>query len=166
MNVILTSVALIILVIGFYFGQKKENSQVDDFSEKKVIKDQIEGTTSKITSIPYPTIPITPSIQEEKLPAPTKLSINHYKYPDSEVLFSSEDTLRIRSRDNSDIITSWYKEKSTKEGMNVRTFVTTKTNDDVLNKLVAADGKKEVRVEISKTGDNDTFIDILIKQTD
>ena len=154
MNVILTSVALIILVIGFYFGQKKENSQVDDFSEKKVIKDQIEGTTSKITSIPYPTIPITPSIQEEKLPAPTKLSINHYKYPDSEVLFSS------------DIITSWYKEKITKEGMNVRTFVTTKTNDDVLNKLVAADGKKEVRVEISKTGDNDTFIDILIKQTD
>ncbi len=48
--------------------------------------------------------------------------------------------------------------------MNVKTFVTTKANDKVLNKLVGADADKELRVEISKDpGDSLVKISVTIK---
>ena len=42
------------------------------------------------------------------------------------------------------------KKKIKAAGMNVNSFVTTKTNGSVLNKLSAADGKTEIKIEIKK----------------
>ena len=44
----------------------------------------------------------------------------------------------------------WYKEKIKALGMNTTSFVQTKTNGDVLNKLVGSRGQQKVEVEIIK----------------
>ena len=85
---------------------------------------------------------------------PTQSTINpnilNYKYPNSQIISTSSNLLSLESFDDSDVITNWYKEKVNSLGMNVKTFVTTKANDKVLNKLVGADGNKEIGIEISK----------------
>ena len=60
------------------------------------------------------------------------------------------------SQDDPDAITDWYKEKIKELGMSAKSLVTTKTNGNVLNKLVGANGKREIRVEITKPADQPT----------
>jgi hypothetical protein len=71
--------------------------------------------------------------------------LDDYIYPNSKV---------ISSNDGDEIITGWYKGKIVNGDMNVRTSVKTKTNGKVLNKLVGADGEKEINIEISKEPDD------------
>jgi hypothetical protein len=56
----------------------------------------------------------------------------------------------MESTEDTDKITDWYKSKIEDLGMNVKSFVTTKANDKILNKLSAADGVREINIEISK----------------
>ena len=46
---------------------------------------------------------------------------------------------------------NWYKDKIKALGMNATSFVQTNTNDNVLNKLVAANNSQKVTVEISRS---------------
>lgn len=62
---------------------------------------------------------------------------------------NSDQTIFISS-DDSSVITNWYKGKIKSLGMNTTSFIQTNTNGNVLNKLVASNGQKELRVEISK----------------
>lgn len=87
---------------------------------------------------------------------PSTSNIFDYKYPNSETVSSSDTSLLLNSTDNVGVITDWYKEKIKESGMNVKTFVTTKANDNILNKLVGANGEKKVRIEISKNGEGST----------
>lgn len=58
------------------------------------------------------------------------------------------------SDDNPDTITAWYKEKLKSLGYNANSFVVTKANDKILNKLVSDNGTNQIRIEISKENGN------------
>lgn len=171
MHLVSIIVAVAIVLTGIYFSQKngagvvegppassevlsEEESQEDDLSD--------EVGESSPTDMPNsPTNTSTPS-PTENLPAPA--GIESYRYPNSSVISSSESSLFLRSSDDTDKITDWYKEKIESEGMSAKSFVKTKTNDNVLNKLVGASSSKEVRVEIRKdSGETSTEISISVK---
>jgi hypothetical protein len=93
-----------------------------------------------------PTLSQPPDTQTAT-PGPTKtdgsFNISNFIYPGSSVQNRSDS-------DDTDAITEWYKNKIKSLGVNVKSFVTTKANDKVLNKLVGANSELEISVEISK----------------
>jgi len=84
---------------------------------------------------------------------PIVQNFSDLKYPSSRQLESSDTSFVFESNDDPDLITNWYKEKIKSLGMNSKSFVQTKTNGNVLNKLVGARGDKEIRVGIVKKND-------------
>lgn len=148
MNVVTLIVAAAIVITGIIYSrinrveinlpQENKEEVLSESAEEKDADDISPSTKPNATSFPTPTQTTINS------------NILDYKYPNSQLISSSEYFLSLESSDNSDVITNWYKEKVNSLGMNVKTFVTTKANDKVLNKLVGADGDKEISVEISK----------------
>ena len=110
-------------------------------------KDEEEESVSQPANTTTATLTTTPEKQVVGI-------IFSYKYPNSEVASSNNSELKLYSTDSENIITDWYKEKIKESGMNVRTFVVTRTGGSVLNKLVGGDGESELRVEISKNPDD------------
>ena len=156
MNLAVTIVAVILVIVGVVFSQTgktesqtSETSQVLSVEEEKDVEEELTPTVeSHQTDTSIPTK--TPTPFATNTPKPVSTNLSNFQYPNSQVVSSSETSLVLNSTDNSDTITDWYKEKIKGEGMNVTSFVTTKTNDNVLNKLVGADGEREIRVEIKK----------------
>ena len=153
-------VALIIFVAGVYVGQKASLISQGPREEEQVLSEEVgnqqepeETPTSTPTNPPAGGSTSTPTLAPTNIPAPPKndQTLSSFKYPNSSVTSSSQGFLKLQSNDSADNITDWYKEKIKGEGMSVTSFVTTKTNDNVLNKLVGADGQKEIRVEIKKS---------------
>ncbi|MCH7641576.1 hypothetical protein IID22_05275 [Patescibacteria group bacterium] len=159
MHVVITVIAVVIVIAGIYFSQRnfgKTDSQTNE--DQEVLS---EETIQEEESTPTP-VPNTPT--NTSTPTITRTEIHDYRYPNSTVISSLNNSLLLTSSDDADKITSWYKEKINSQGMNVKTFVTTKTNDNVLNKLVGADSDMEVRVEITKdSGSSSVNISISLK---
>ena len=105
------------------------------------------ATIAPATNTPTPTLHVS---------TPPSISIDEFRYANSSTKSSNSTSLTLESTDDSDTITNWYKEKIKSAGMNTKSFVTTKTNGNVLNKLVGANGKTQIRVEISKSAGSDT----------
>lgn len=98
------------------------------------------------TSNPSPTTrPPTPPVTVTVTVTPPSVT-SDWQYPGSTQVSAGV----YESSDPSDKITDWYESKIRQLGLNIKTFVRTKTNDRVLNKLVAAGKSMEIRVEISK----------------
>ena len=163
MNVVVYIVAVLVVATGIYISQKEKVKQGNEISEQvevlsesdDVQNDYISPTTKpNVTSFPTPTQSTFNS------------SILDYKYPNSQIISTSSNTLSLESDDDIDVITDWYKDKINSLGMNVKTFVKTKANEKVLNKLVGNDGNFEISVEISKENTSssvDIFVTILEK---
>lgn len=154
MNIVLLISAVIIVIAGVLFNQLKTSSipklettqeQEGKQEEPESLDLREEPTIPSATPAPTkkPTPPTQPTPKDETL-------LSKLQYPNATKESTSENTLVLRSNDDSDIITDWYKEKIIGLGMNTKSFVKTKTNDNVLNKLVGADGQTEIRVEITK----------------
>ncbi|KKR81155.1 MAG: hypothetical protein UU73_C0003G0277 [Candidatus Daviesbacteria bacterium GW2011_GWA1_41_61] len=77
-------------------------------------------------------------------------NISGLKYPNSRNIINDQNQQAFISFDDPQVITDWYKEKIKALGMNTTSFVQTKTNGDVLNKLVGSRGQQKVEVEIIK----------------
>jgi len=92
------------------------------------------------TSIPLTSTPV-PSSQ---------MNMSSFVYPGSTILNQSEKEMTLQSFDDPSNITNWYKEKITSVGMNAKSFVTTNTNGNVLNKLAGAKSGFKISLEISK----------------
>ena len=73
-----------------------------------------------------------------------------YQYPNSQIIERAGGYLLLESVDSSQLITDWYKEKITDQQMSVKSFVSTKVNDKVLNKLVGSSGSEKISVEVSQ----------------
>ena len=56
----------------------------------------------------------------------------------------------LTSNDATETITSWYERVIQADGINVRSFVKTKTNGNVVNKLVGAKQGGEIEVAVEK----------------
>ena len=154
-------IASVIVLTGIFYRQissRNSTSQTADeqdvLSEETSNEEDVENTISLTPTNP----PNSPTSAPTNTSTPTinNSSINNYMYPNSSVVSSSNNFLSLTSEDSADVITDWYKNKIDSEGMNVTSFVTTNTNDNVLNKLVGADGTNEVSVEISKISNSST----------
>ncbi|HBC72807.1 MAG: hypothetical protein UX91_C0006G0037 [Candidatus Amesbacteria bacterium GW2011_GWB1_47_19] len=105
--------------------------------------------TPELSPTPFPVPSRTPVPVARTTPvlpiAPPPETI--WFYPGSVLV--SPDT--YETPDDPDKVTLWYKEKINAIGLNVRSYVQTKTNDSVLNKLVGAGADNiKISVEISK----------------
>jgi hypothetical protein len=154
-NIVITVAAVLVVVVGIYFSQKEKVNQDNEIAVKEEVLSESDEEPDVIeeeknidyitpTNKPFPTAPPIPNQQSPSV------SILDFKYPNSQIVSSSSNSMSLESSDNSDSITEWYKGKIDSQGMNVKTFVKTKANDKVLNKLIGADGNKEISIEISK----------------
>ena len=105
------------------------------------------------TPSPQPTV-VPPTATATSKPNQQSQSVSDFQYPSSTVVSISVNTATFESTDDPKKITDWYKDKIKSIGMKTTSFVQTSTNGNVLNKLVGANGNKEVRVEISKQNNN------------
>lgn len=110
--------------------------------------------TNQLTSTPPQNNP-TPTTK------PEGNNNNGFIYPGATLKSNSSGNLILESNDSPDTITDWYKNEIKNQGVNVTSFVTTKTNGNVLNKLAGANGEKEINVEIErKEGTSTTLIQV------
>lgn len=123
----------------------EENPEEDKKDNGTHKKDYEEEAANSPTS--QPKVESTSRPTSEPTPA---LFLNDFVYPGSETVNSGNEFLRLRTLDNPDKVTDWYKEKIKSHDMNVKSFVTTKANDKVLNKLAGANEKLEIMAEIKK----------------
>lgn len=111
------------------------------------------------TPILTPKPPSSPPPVFSPLPSPTSTnSAAGWEYPQA----SFKGGNSWMSSDLPSKITDWYESKIETAGMNAKSFVQTNTNGNVLNKLVAADGKSTIEIEISRSG-SDAQTTITIK---
>jgi len=160
MNIILLFSAVIIVIAGVLFNQLKNSRSLQQQvtqgqEETQEIKEETTIKEETPTSSPTPSIPQPTKPQSQPIPKDETL-LSKLQYPNATKESSGENTLVLRSNDDPNSITDWYKEKIIGLGMNTKSFVKTRTNDNVLNKLVGADGKQEIRVEITKQADSST----------
>lgn len=83
-------------------------------------------------------------------------TINIYIYPNAKQKSSSNNVLILESTDEPRQITEWYKKQITKNGMKTKTFIQTKTNDNVLNKLVGTNNTQSITVKITQKNNSST----------
>ncbi len=159
MKTFLTTLALFVFFSGILlnkvYSSKKSESLNDSLSEKEDVRGDFDMNNESEVVVPTNTPTTTPKVQSvQKSEEPSEISLYTYKYPNSFVTSSNKSELILSSTDDENIITEWYKNKIKESGMNISTFVVTKTNDRVLNKLVGANDKSELRVEIVKGPDS------------
>ena len=98
---------------------------------------------------PLPSTPIPstrPSATSRPQPTAFPIQSTDWAYPGSLSLGGGI----YESSTDTDTITDWYRTKINTLGYNVKSFVKTKTNDRILNKLAAAKQGSEILVEISR----------------
>ncbi|KKU92476.1 MAG: hypothetical protein UY21_C0001G0099 [Microgenomates group bacterium GW2011_GWA1_48_10] len=163
MNIVVSVLALIILGVGLYQQRNVilKPKKVTQITTPTVTKSAVlsKSTASGEIKEATPTAAKTPeSKPTPKSPAPSsENNLEQFRYPGSTVVNSSPTSLSLESSDNPDSITNWYKDKLKSLGYNANSFVTTKSNDKIVNKLVSADGNTEIRVEITRNpGDSIT----------
>ena len=163
MNIAVTIVAVVLVIAGVFLGQfSKEEIKTPETSQVLSVEEEKEETEKHILTVESQQIE-TPSPTQmysgpkvTNPPPPVSTNLSNFQYPNSQLISSGENSLILNSIESTDPITDWYKEKIKGEGMSVTSFVTTKTNDKVLNKLVGADGDREIRVEITKESGSST----------
>lgn len=150
---------------GSYFGEKiysKETENVEARVMSAVSKVENESGGSKESNEVKVDVVVESKSQEtnKTTKKPTSgQSIDKFLYPGSVVVKSEASSLFLRSLDDSEKITDWYKSKIKSEDLSATSFVNTNTNGKVLNKLVA-DGVYHVEVEVSK--DRDSQVEITV----
>lgn len=164
MNTLVIVLAVILVFAGVVFRQRGFPEEKSQPTPTPKVLSQIEEEESQATPTPTPTPAQTPKTLAPT-PAPqTSGEISAFVYPGARVESSSATSLSMKSSDDTDRITQWYEDKIRGMGMNAKSFVKTRTNDNVLNKLVGADGEREIRVEISqKSGESEASISVTIE---
>lgn len=162
--------AIIVVGTGIFYGGKSSgtpNSEVLNSSAEQVeisnTPTQVPEATSTqaptITASHSPTIIVKPTSIPTNPPTINQNSDESFVYPGSRSMGGNSYT----SSDDPDKITNWYKEKINSQGYSSKSFVTTKTNEKVLNKLSAAKNNKNILIEISRANQNsESVITILL----
>lgn len=155
-------VAILLVIISIFFS--KTDFNISD-QQKKILGQQqefVSPTPSSIpTLIPLPAEEATSTFKVKDNSSTLQTSnLSDFNYPSSNQISNVGNTLILESNDNPDLITDWYKEKIRSLGFKSKSFVQTKTNGNILNKLVAASaeldsasGSIEVSVEIKKSAE-------------
>lgn len=154
-KIIVSAVALVVFTVGVYVNNRQKASFANKSGVNVVInspeeKQDLKEETDEIIEEPTATPAFTPTLAPDL--SPTASFLDEYKYPNSETIGEEKNKLILESYDDTNIITNWYKDLIKKDGKNVKNFVSTKTNGDVLNKLAGADSLERLEVEITKKG--------------
>src|SRR3972149_3728440 len=142
--------SIFLVILGAYASRKYQVSSRAPAKKEVLSESKEEDKEDKIE-----TATITPNPTSSPAPttAPTstdKSLITNFVYPGAAVKSQTSSTLTLESTDHTDKITDWYKSKIESLGVNVKSFVATRANDKVLNKLAGAGKGLEINVEISK----------------
>ena len=173
MHIAIIIVASIIVVVGIISKNVfSDNSAVIETSEENItpeVAGESDAQDDEAADYEYTTTPTPIPTNIPSTPTPTapnqntSTSIDSYIYPGASVISNSGNQLTLTSAADTDAITDWYKDKIISSGANVRSFVKTKTNNNVLNKLVGDNGEIEISVEIIKnSGDQVATIKVNI----
>ncbi len=182
MNIVAIAIACVVLVVGAYVGKKDLSNYAQNMSTNGEATNEVLSTEDDQTTITEEgdasvSVDINNSLEDETLTQIPKVTdtplltsvpnstseLNAYMYVNSELISATDSELHLRSSVDTDMVTNWYKEKVRGDGMNIKTFVTTKANEKILNKLVGANADKEIRVEIKKEpGETFCYIDVYI----
>lgn len=165
MNQVITLAAVVLVALGVYYsrvnpsrfeGAMQNEEVLSEVSQEEEEEQEDEENVQEEEEDPTST-PTT-----EPTAAPSNY-LNRFIYPDSVIVSSSSTTLSIETGDNPTEVTDWYKDAIAGENMSVTSFVTTSTNNNILNELVGADGEKEIRVEIEKgEGEERVRVDVTL----
>ena len=149
MKFIVLSLSIFLVIVGAYASRRYQLSTINKESEE--VLSVSEETDQTPTPSPTP-VPTQEQVASASITPPpqNQLSVSGFLYPGSKVLVQTQTTLNLENFDDTDVITDWYKDKIKGIGANVKSFVITRANDKVLNKLVGANSLVEVSVEISK----------------
>jgi len=150
----ITAIGSTILLYRSLFSQSNLNNEVP--------LSPTVGTNSEATISGTPTLEaLTPTIKPTLKPTnetatprptnkPTESSNNNWYYPGASVVSSSGNSATLSTGTDPDAVTDWYKNKIKERGMNTTSFVTTKTNNNVLNKLAGSGNGQNISVEIKR----------------
>lgn len=140
---IITSVT--ILVLGIVF---RNISKPNSFFPTPT---PVPHPTLTVTVTPSPSLTPTPALTPVPVPVtvtvtPLPPSPDSWIYPNSSLVSTGVYT----TPDSPAVVTDWYKNKIKTLNLNIRTFVQTSANDQILNKLSAAGAGQKISIEISK----------------
>jgi hypothetical protein len=165
MNLAATVIAVLIVIVGAIYSHQhlQPSTQKIEPVENQLKEPGISADQKESEEKPTPTQTPTPTPIQSPVPTPKQPALpnqtqipSKLQYPNANKISTEANTSIYQSQDDPDTITDWYKEKIESLGMSAKSFVKTKTNDNVLNKLVGADGEYEIRVEITKSADSPT----------
>lgn len=100
---------------------------------------------TKNTGTPTPT---TTVVKAEKEAA--SLVLDDLRYPGAEVVRLTADSYQLKSFDDVQVVTDWYKAKINDLQMTVKTFIQTNSNGQISNQLLGSNYEKQVKVTINK----------------
>ena len=168
MHFIIIFTAILIVAAGVFYNGRDlflGPESVDKHTNEEVLS-MSESDDPSPTPSSSPVPPKSPSFTQEptpKSPSPSQNVSGSFFYPGSTVKSHEGSVSIMVSNDNVDVVTNWYKDKIKSLGMNVTSFVVTKTNGNVLNKLAGASSTSKVEVEIRKVATN-TEVTITVKE--
>ena len=91
-------------------------------------------------------------------------TLSDYIYADSEIISQNAGFLDLKSGSDTDVITDWYKAVIRKNGFMAKSFVSTSTNGEILNKLEAAGEDIKISIEIIKSPGSAASIKVKLTQ--
>lgn len=146
MHIAILIVAIVLVGTGIFMRSQSE----DRILGESIPTPPMAGPTQT----PSPTATPSPTNTPTLTPTPTKqipsTNIEEFLYPSASIIAQSDNSLSLSSSDDTGTITDWYKNKIESLGMKTRSFVQTKTNDNVLNVLAAAKNGSEIKITIKK----------------
>ncbi len=127
------------------------------FANTKV---QISQNINNVIATPTQISTVTPTSTAVPTTQPTKLAsakptiitpVSFIKiYSNSRIISQSDNSIVFESDDSPDVITAFYKSLIEQSGSIVTSFVTTKTNGNVLNKLAGVVDNQSIEIEIKR----------------
>ncbi len=163
MQLVLPFIAISIVTIVGLFSSREIitlKKHIEETPTPTITQDESPTTTPTVVLSPTTHITITDAINPTSIPTTspqTNTDSSDFAYPGSQNKGDNE----YESTDNPESITNWYKEKVKAMGFNTKSFVTTKTNDNVNNVLAGASGQTDIKVTITRgSGDTTTHIKI------
>lgn len=134
-------------------------NQTASFKKEVGLNTALPTDTPTPTVTPFTTLTPTPSTTPTPKPQVSipdnsgdirGTSTPNLQYPNSRNIVNDQNEQTFISFDDPQVVTNWYKEKIKEMGLSAKSFVQTKTNGDVLNKLTGSGNGQKVEVEITK----------------
>ena len=91
-------------------------------------------------------------------------TMSDFIYPHAEIIATTKDTIKLESIDEPDEISMWYEDKMKSSNFNIKTFIKTSSNDDIVNKMVGNNENFQISIDIAKPSKSDLVgIEISLK---